>query len=123
MTNRSPLRAISIRQPLPHLILSRIVDVINVKEYTPWRGLLFIHASWIIDMKMYCFYRDAKLKMPGKNSLPKGKLVGTVRLIDCVNKSKNYWFEGPWGLLIDTPMVCPSRSPSAGSLGYLNSTC
>lgn len=83
-----PILALSIRQPWVDLIL-RGIKRIEVREWpVPQRGLFAIHASWTID------WRSAELfGYEDILSLPRGGLVGTAEVTDCITLDPAAWLD------------------------------
>lgn len=50
--------------------------------------------------------------------LPRGAFLGEVDVIDCVTKSKNPWFMGPYGFVLANPMPYAKPIPAKGKLGF-----
>ncbi len=79
-------RAISIRQPWAHAVLHRGNDVENRSWYTHFRGRILIHTGLGIDRN-----EDAvKLKID-PTALPRGEIVGDVKIFCCIDNSRRRW--------------------------------
>ena len=80
------MKALTVRQPWASLIVAGIKDVENRSRRTHYRGRLGIHAGLAIDeegLRRYKRYLDF--------DLPRGALIGSVLLVDCVENSKSRW--------------------------------
>ena len=103
--------ALSVRQPWAWLLLNG-KDVENRDWYTNYRGPLAIHASKSMTKAEYFeavdmvrrFDPDILLRMPGREELVKGAIIGTVNMIGCVTESSSPWFFGPYGFVVETPV-------------------
>ena len=120
------MKAISIRQPWAWLIINGYKDVENRDWPTHYRGRIWIHAGkneapkeeYIEALKLYekLFPNEPT---PWPPSISKGGIVGTVDIVDCVDKSDSPWFFGKFGFVLKNPM----RSdfiPYRGRLGLFN---
>jgi ASCH domain len=108
-------RALTIRQPGASLIIEGHKDVENRSWRTNYRGPLIIHAGMALD-------RDALAKhghlLRDADNLPRGFLLGTVELVDCIEGAKSRWAKrGAFHWVLSDPR--PFRSPveMRGSLG------
>ncbi len=50
--------------------------------------------------------------------IPRGALIGEVDVIDCVTKSDNPWFVGPYGFVLANLTVYKEPIPCRGKLGF-----
>ncbi|MDO8605719.1 MAG: ASCH domain-containing protein [Phaeospirillum sp.] len=79
--------AISIRQPWCHHILFDGKDVENRSWPTKFRGLVLIHASRTVD--------SCDRGFVSAMFMPRGGIVGVMRITDCVREMDSQWFFGP----------------------------
>lgn len=79
------MRALSIRQPWAELILSGRKTIETRSWRTSWRGLIAIHAGWVIDEAM-CARYDLD-----PQALAHGGLIGTVEVVDVFAFSAQTW--------------------------------
>lgn len=62
---------------------------------------------------------DSRWKIPEPADLPKGGIVGTARIVDCVAQHASPWFFGRWGLVLaDARPV--KLIPVKGCLGFFD---
>lgn len=76
------MRALTIRQPWAHAIMTLGKDVENRTWATPHRGLVVVHAGQVVD-------RHAGMKVPG--DLARGALLGVVELVDVRRDAPSPW--------------------------------
>jgi len=102
--------ALSIRQPWAWLVVNGFKDIENRTWQTKVRGPILIHAAKGMTRQeyedcqyfMYLKYLDtAYSALPDFNELPRGGIVGSAVIKDCVTRSDSPWFTGPYGLILD----------------------
>jgi hypothetical protein len=122
--------AISIRQPWASLILLAGKDIENRTWETKVRGPILIHAAKSMTIREYVeamtFARaidsweiadlDDSLHL---DNLPRGGIIGSVNLVDCVYQSDSPWFQGPYGFALRKPKPLPFV-PLRGQLGFFD---
>lgn len=69
----------------------------------------------MIEHRAYA--RKRGVELPDEFEL--GGIVGSVRLEDCVRKSRSKWFEGPVGFVLAKPRRLPF-TPLKGKLGIFD---
>jgi hypothetical protein len=131
------MMALSIRQPWASLILKCGKDIENRTWSTRYRGRILIHAAKgmtrgeHMDAIMFAvdaikrdsakasFTTRVKLKDLGFNyeHLPRGGIIGSVEIVDCVQESESPWFVGPYGFVLRDPQPLPFRE-FKGQLGF-----
>lgn len=79
------MRALSIRQPWAELILSGRKTIETRTWRTSHRGLIAVHAGWIVDEAMCARYGFE----PG--TLARGGLIGTVEVVDVFEFTPETW--------------------------------
>ena len=52
-------------------------------------------------------------------NLPRGGIIGSVNLADCVYQSDSPWFQGPYGFVLSDPKPLPFI-PFKGQLGFFD---
>jgi hypothetical protein len=120
--NNGSMKAVSIRQPLAHFIVSGTISVIDRNQSTKYRGPILIHASKDFDSNWQHPANPNDVRTP--NSIDKlldtgclpldifftslfekvrdyscGGIVGIGEIADCVSQSTDVWFHGPYGLI------------------------
>ena len=130
-------KAISIRQPWASLILKAKKDIENRSWPTNLRGRVLIHAAkgmtiqehedaiWfaIGAIKAHAVGAESTTKVTLRDlgfayeELPRGGIIGSVEIVDCVTESSSPWFMGPCGFVLRNPQPLPFR-PWRGQLGF-----
>lgn len=101
------LKALTIRQPWASLVVDGEKNVENRTWSTNYRGVLVIHAGSQIDSEA-----------PHPTDGPTGAIIGTVRVVDCVQDSDSEWaIPGQWHWILSDPRPCRPR-PAKGSQGF-----
>lgn len=103
------LKALSIKQPYPHHIFYDGKDVENRDWATKGRGWVIVHAG----------VSKSELDMddPNEAAMPRGGVVGMMRITDCVEKMDSRWFFGRYGFVIGQAFPLP-LIPCKGALGF-----
>ena len=47
-----------------------------------------------------------------------GSIIGEVTIVDCVAGSHSAWFTGPYGFILEKPIVYSNAIPYPGKLGF-----
>lgn len=119
------MKAISIRQPWATLIMKAGKDIENRCWPTTVRGRVLIHAAKVctrdeledaIDFaEDACGIRySADLK-----TIPRGGIIGSVEIVDCVTRSNSRWFVGKYGFVLRNPRPM-TFIPMRGQLGFFD---
>lgn len=122
--------AISVRQPWASLILLAGKDIENRTWETRVRGPILIHAAKGMTKREYLDamdFADANgargigrlLDAFEPGNLPRGGIIGSVNLADCVYRSDSPWFQGPYGFVLRDPKPLPF-TPFKGQLGFFD---
>lgn len=117
------MKALSIRQPWAWLILHAGKDIENRNWPTLVRGEILIHASKgmtrneYLDAYDFALHVNPALKIPHFEDLPRGGIVGSAVISDCVKQSVSPWFFGKYGYVLHgaTPV---DFFPLRGRLGF-----
>lgn len=117
--------ALSIRQPWATLILRVGKDIENRDWPTKYRGRILIHAAkgctrhevesaldFVEDVTRIRFAADP-------TTLQRGGIVGSVEIVDCVQRSDSPWFVGRYGFVLRDPRPLPF-TPWKGKLGFFD---
>lgn len=102
------IKALSIKQPYPHHIFHDGKDVENRDWATRGRGWVIVHAGKATD-------ELAQSQM----GLPRGGVVGMVRITDCVEQMDSRWFFGRYGFVLRDAFPLP-LIPCRGMLGFFS---
>lgn len=115
------IKVLTVRQPWAWLIVNRHKDIENRSWKTHYRGPLLIQASAHTPQRDLeegrLFARKRGVKVP--EDLENGGIVGMVNLVDCVEESRNKWFEGPVGWVLSNPKKL-DFIPLKGRLGLFD---
>ena len=122
--------ALSFRQPWASLILIPWKEIENRSWGTKYRGPLLIHAAKTMTKKEYneaidfaaLIDRERTMRLLASgllafDNLPRGGIIGSVNLVDCVRRSTSPWFVGPNGFVMRDPKPLPFV-PFKGQLGF-----
>lgn len=105
------VRALSIKQPYPHHIFHDGKDVENRDWPTKGRGWFLIHAGVSTS--------ELDRSNPNDMAMPRGGIVGVVRIVDCVTEMDSTWFYGKYGFVLRDAMPIP-LIPCKGALGFFD---
>ncbi|MGO9740852.1 MAG: hypothetical protein ACLPN5_04945 [Roseiarcus sp.] len=123
--------AISVRQPWAWAIIHGGKDVENRSEQAAatmkGRALghrIYIHAGKSMTRVDYEWAAEFMAKLgvscPPKEELELGGFIGSVQVVDIVNKSRSPWFaRGGMGLALRDPEPC-AFVPARGQLGLFD---
>lgn len=117
------MKVLSVRQPWADLIVSGPKDVENRARRSNYRGPLLIHASQAVDSQGM-EELITELRQVGDedgiafhSNSPTGCIVGLVEMVDCVTEHPSDWFEGPFGYVLEKPLLFVHPIPMKGKLG------
>ncbi len=123
------MKALSIRQPWAWMILHGGKDIENREWPTRFRGRVLIHASkgmtrdeweiaWEFAHNSGAGAKASEMSLTCDN-IPRGGIVGSVEIVDCVMHSDSRWFCGSYGFVLRNPIVLPFQ-PCRGALGFFD---
>ena len=87
------------------------------------RGRIWIHTGVhrVTKAEYKQFVEDCEAvgirKIPKIGDFETGGIVGSVEIVDCVTKSKSFWFQGKYGFVLKDARTCRLR-PMPGKLGF-----
>jgi hypothetical protein len=135
------MKALSILQPYAWLILrpditdpgarayayqrGDIKDIENREWYSKLRGRIYVHAGKRYtrdDHGAYTeeFAEDFGIQLPAYADLPRGGIVGTVEIVDCVREHPSRWkMFGTWGFVLRDAQPLAFR-PFRGQLNFFD---
>lgn len=120
------LRALSIRQPWAWLIVHGWKPVENRDWSTDFRGRFLVHASkgmthdeYSDALRLVKSIRGNADGLPPIDQLPRGGVVGSAELVDCVTAHPSQYFFGRYGFVMRDPLELPFR-PYLGQLGFFD---
>jgi hypothetical protein len=117
------MKVLSIRQPWAHLIIHAGKDIENRDWPTKVRGRVLVHAGKGMTRDEYesayhaMIRVDRSLLLPSFEALERGGIVGSVEIVDCVERSTSPWFFGRYGFVLRNPQPLPF-TPCKGQLGF-----
>jgi hypothetical protein len=106
---------LSVRQPYAWAIVAGIKDVENRSWATKIRGRIFIHAgknNERVDDGLDDLRRKGVRKLPKEQDMTFGAIIGSVEIVDCVEKHSSKWYlRGKMGLLLAKPRKLKNHIP------------
>jgi hypothetical protein len=124
--NLVPMTALSVRQPWAWAIVSGHKVIENrspgaIRSGGMKPGRIAIHASTGLSQKEYDWgaWRLAGhgVTAPRPEALVRRAIIGYVEVVDIIEHSDSEWFGGPWGLVLQDPVLI-DPIPAVGELGY-----
>lgn len=123
------MKALTIRQPWAWAIFHAGKDIENRDWPTRLRGRIAIHAAKGMTFDEYhdfCELQGNILKagfgsdviVPAFDWLPRGVIVGTAEIVDCVSESGSPWFFGNYGFVLKNAQPLDKPIPCRGALGF-----
>lgn len=123
------MRTLSIRQPWAWLIVHGFKDVENRDWPTRVRGRILVHASkgmtrdewegaWTFAHGSGASPKALEAGIT-RDTIPRGGIVGSVEIVDCVTVCASRWFMGSHGFLLANPRPGPFV-PWRGQLGFFD---
>ncbi len=106
---RGEIKALSIKQPYPHHIFYDGKDVENRDWKTRGRGWILVHAG--VSKSELC------MELAREAAMPRGGVVGMMKITDCVEKMDSDWFYGRYGFVIGEAFPLPLLR-CKGQLGF-----
>jgi hypothetical protein len=127
------MKALSVRAPWWWFILHAGKDIENRDWPTRMRGRVLIHCgkTWkngeVMDdimAALSCTLRQ-RTEVARKLSIDhlmdcRGCLVGSVEIVDCVERSNSAWFFGDFGFVLAEPIAFTHPIPFKGALGFFD---
>jgi hypothetical protein len=117
------IRTLTVRQPWAWAIMQGGKDVENRSQKTSIRGTVAIHAAAAAPADEQIAYLWEKYHLRAPDPLPRGVVLGTVDIIDCVEDSSSKWAEGDswhWVLGNARPFREPRQAKGALGIWYWN---
>lgn len=122
-----PLKALSIIQPWPTLIVLGMKDIENRDWSTNYRGPVAVHAGKKLDESCaisldrgYHPVSNRRVRYVSETqTYPRGGIVGVVDIVDCVEVSDSEWFVGRYGFVLANPKPV-EFIPVKGALGFFD---
>ena len=122
------MKAITIKQPWASLIAAGLKDIENRTWKTNFRGRVLIHAAKVSVKDGWSALNGMQIKKVSKHKyklygdnedLPKGAIIGSVEIVDCVQNHPSPWAEkGVWNWVLANPILFPEPIPAKGKLSF-----
>lgn len=121
---QAAMKCLSLRQPWAWAVIHGGKDIENRHWATHYRGPILIDAAHGMTHAEYdeasAFIAKASDATPPPfESLPRGGIIGAVRIVDCVEQSASPWFMGPHGFILADAQPLPFL-PLSGQLGIFD---
>lgn len=97
------VKILTIKQPWASLIIHGGKDIENRTWNTKFRGRFLVHASKQEDKNAMKWF----VEKYNPDDLVHGAIIGSVELVDVVEKSDSKWFQGPKGFVLRDPRPEP----------------
>ncbi len=117
------MKAISVQQPWAWLIVNGYKPVENRTWASRFRGRVLIHAEqrWGSEqLADLLFVRRAFPEITLPRVFPRGGIVGSATIVDCVTEMDGPWFRGPHGFVLRDARAYPALIPVKGALGLFD---
>jgi len=106
---------LSVRQPYAWAIIKGLKDIENRDWSTNIRGRIFIHAGsnkTELEPGLDYLKRRRVKPLPGEDELIYGAIIGSVEIVDCVQKSRSQWYEpSGYGFVLANPIAIARPIP------------
>ena len=118
------MKAISLTSPWAWAILHAGKRIENRCWSSSHRGRVGLHAAKGMTQEDYesaeFFMRSIPgcPPLPDFHDLPRGAMVGSIEIVDCVKASDSPWFQGPYGFVLRNPICLRAPVPCKGALNF-----
>lgn len=109
-------KILSVRQPFAWLIVAGIKRIENRSWRMNYRGPLLIHASLKMHDRPIADVEATHGIKIDTARFQFGGIIGAVDVVDCVERSDDPWFEGPFGIVLANAERFPF-TPLRGRVG------
>lgn len=117
------MKALTLRPTWAWFVVNGYKDIENRSWPTRLRGRIWIHASSSLVTKAeyerfesICRRRRIK-NYPERDGFQTGGIVGSVQIVNCVDRSRSFWFGGPYGFVLKNARRARFK-PMKGRLGF-----
>jgi hypothetical protein len=126
------MKVLRVRAPWWLAILRLGKDIENRDWHRNFRGTIYLHASsWfhpreilqdIDSIAHICRASQRPFLGMSVDYLKAGcgRIVGTVDIVDCVDRSDSPWFFGKYGFVLRNPVAFDHPIPYTGALGFFD---
>ena len=120
MLEKNLTKALSVNQPWAWLLVNGFKPVENRDWPTNFRGIVLIHAGMKIDRDFdyWGWSRIIGQEIPNAAIMPKGGIVGEVKIVDCVTEMDSKFFFGKYGFVVKNAIAYEKMLPCKGALGF-----
>ena len=124
------MKALSIMQPWAWLIVNGHKAIENRTWRCHYRGPILIHAGKKVDSDAHDDLTNRIHPVTGERQgfpeapigfFERGGIVGEAEIVDCIERSDDPWFVGPFGIVLRNARPLPFR-PCKGMLGFFTPT-
>ena len=114
------MKAMSVQQPWAWLIATGHKDIENRTWRSDVRGWVLLHAGKAMQLDVWPALAEQMphIKLPSQFDMPRGAIIGAMRIDDCVTESASLWFGGPVGFVIGAAVAFEKPVPWRGALGF-----
>ena len=119
------MKALTLRPQWAWFVVNGYKDIENRSWQTRLRGRIWIHASSSRVTRteyehFFAICRKRRIKQfPDSDGFQIGGIVGSVEIVDCVDRSRSFWFSGPYGFVLKNARKTRFK-PMKGKLGLFN---
>ncbi len=117
------MKALTLRPQWAWLVVNGYKDIENRNWRTNRRGRIWIHSGTkpvtraeYEEFSEICRRRRIK-DVPDQNEFKLSGIVGSVEIVDCVDKSPSFWFVGKYGFILKNARKT-RFNPMKGKLGF-----
>jgi hypothetical protein len=117
------MKALTLRPHWAWFVVNGYKDIENRSWPTRLRGRIWVHASSSPLTKAeyerfesICRRRRIK-NYPERDGFEIGGIVGSVEIEDCVDRSRSFWFSGPYGFVLKNARKTRFKAMK-GKLGF-----
>ena len=118
------MKALTIKQPWAELIIAGLKDVENRSRRTSFRGRFAVHVGLRVaefeDLDLDGMPKDLRkpIEEAWERRANRGRVVGTVELVDCTQTSASPWaIDGYWHWILAEPRPYARPVAAKGQLG------
>ena len=117
------MKALTLRPHWAWFVVHGHKDIENRSWQTRLRGRIWIHgsSSKVTKAEYERFVnicRQSRItQYPERDRFQIGGIIGSVEIVDCVDRSRSFWFSGPYGFVLKNARKTRFK-PMKGKLGF-----
>jgi hypothetical protein len=117
------MKALTLRPHWAWFVVNGHKDIENRSWQTRLRGRIWVHASSSPVTKaeyerFESICRGRRIRnYPARAAFLTGGIVGSAEIVACVNRSRSFWFSGPYGFVLKNARRARFK-PMKGRLGF-----